>query len=147
MTSIEHRAIRWLLSDDTGSSSQAICAHFTGNAMPVMMAPSDPGDLGRCLRLLSVIPEWSPRISEMARYSAAWEGIVTVWGRLAELMDYEVGIDWSKGGKAPRTYEAMKAATDHTMVWRRNANGERLFGFPNEDVIADHARRYGGADS
>ena len=29
--------------------------------------PSDPADLGRCLRLLREIPEWAPRMPEMAK--------------------------------------------------------------------------------
>lgn len=31
--------------------------------------PHDPDDLNRCLLLLNLIPEWAPRIREMAQHS------------------------------------------------------------------------------
>lgn len=73
---------------------------------------ADSSDLGRCLRLLELFPEWKPRVGEMARYSAQWAALVERWDELAEMMADEVGIGWSKGkGKrAPRTYAAMKDA-------------------------------------
>lgn len=108
---IERRAIEWLLSDDTGSSSEAMCRHMIGiGRADCFLYPYDPADLGRCLRLLAKFPEWIPRISEMAQYGPGWAGQVEVWGYLADLMTQEVGIDWSKGDRAPNTFAAMKMA-------------------------------------
>lgn len=110
-SAIERRAIEWLFSDDTGSSSEAICSHMLGmEPSGYWSHPSDPADLGRCLRLLAKFPEWIPRISEMAQYGPGWAGQVEVWGYLADLMTQEVGIDWSKGDRAPNTFAAMKMA-------------------------------------
>ena len=67
MSSIEKRALEWLLSDDTGLSSKTLCAHMLG--LPYgghSSAPSDADDRGRCIRLLNKIPEWWDRLDEMA---------------------------------------------------------------------------------
>ena len=104
------RVIAWLIGDDTGMSSMVICAHMCGvEPTDAYFAPSDPDDLGRCLRLLEKFPDWKPRIHELAKYGPAWEARVNHWDYLAVMMADEVGIDWSKGNVAHRTYDAMKA--------------------------------------
>lgn len=109
--SIERRALLWLAGGDSGMSSKAICYHMLGMKSDGIF-PSYPSDLGSCLRLLELFPEWKPRMGEMARYSAQWAALVERWDELAEMMADEVGIDWSKGKRAPRTYAAMKDAID-----------------------------------
>lgn len=58
----------WATSDDTGSSSMAMCRFMLG--LPpkdgYYSHPYDAGDRGRCIRLLNLIPEWWDRIDEMA---------------------------------------------------------------------------------
>ena len=117
--STERRALLWLAGGDSGASSKAICHHMLGMKSDGSF-PWDPSDLGRCLRLLELFPEWKPRIREMARYSPQWAALVARWDELAEMMADEVGIDWSKGKRAPRTYDAMKDAIDQA---RRKENG------------------------
>lgn len=112
--SIERRALLWLAGGDSGMSSKAICYHMLGMKSDGSF-PLDPSDLGRCLRLLELFPEWKPRIGEMARYSPYWAALVERWDELAEMMADEVGIDWSKGKRAPRTYAAMKDTIDRAM--------------------------------
>ena len=66
--SVRQRALQWALGDDTGISSETMCAYFTGatKAGPFgMQAPSDAADRGRCIRLLKLIPEWLPRLDEL----------------------------------------------------------------------------------
>lgn len=67
--SIEYRILIWLLSEDTGISSKAIArwmgiGEFNARSIP----PSDADDRGRCIRLLELIPEWIPRLNEMAQF-------------------------------------------------------------------------------
>jgi hypothetical protein len=117
--------VRWFLSDDNGTSSETIVAHMTGctdlirvhdddedDSSPRFwgMAPSDPSDLGRCLRLLERYPEWKLRIQEMAVYGPDWAGICAQWDVIVASMQAEVGIDWSKGKNAAATYRLMELA-------------------------------------
>jgi hypothetical protein len=103
-------AAMWLGSQDTGLSSEAIWHHMVRGECDGSN-PWDPADLGRCLRLLDRVPEWKPRIGEMARYSDRWAGLVKEWDRLRELMDSECGIGPNFRVKsAPLTYAAMQRA-------------------------------------
>lgn len=70
---IEVRAMRWALSDDTGTSSKTLCAFMLGmnetngcRGYGASYPPSDAADRGRCIRLLRLIPEWLPRLPELA---------------------------------------------------------------------------------
>jgi hypothetical protein len=108
---IEKRIGEWITSDGTGISSCAIVAIMMG-ADPAKMgrkdAPRDPADLGRCLRLLELIPEWKPRMHEMAKLGGRWPAAVKCWEEISACMDAEVGIDWSKGLSAPKTCDMMR---------------------------------------
>lgn len=108
--SVERRAAQWIVGPDTGASSKAIWAHMMGVKPPynIYAHPFDPADLGRCLRLLQLIPEWQPRLKEMAAHSKNWERLLAQWDVLELTMEHEVGIDWSKGKSAPETYGRMK---------------------------------------
>lgn len=66
------RVIEWLLGDDTGISSKALVAHMLG-VDGETMAPWDASDRGRCIRLLKLMPEWIPRLDEMASVNNAWK--------------------------------------------------------------------------
>ena len=149
--------VRWFLSGDNGASSEAIVAHMTGCAdillvedeegadrAPVFccMAPSDPSDLGRCLRLLERYPEWKPRIQQMTVYGPAWAGICAQWDALVASMEAEVGIDWSKGKRARKTYRRMQLATADG--YRRDPAWECTF---NEDGTLAMASRKAAASS
>lgn len=102
------RLIQWLLSDDTGMSSCAIVAHMTGCNYECMAEPADPSDLGRCLRLLRLVPEFEGRIGEMACYSDRWKALTDNWADLKSAMTSEVGLDWEKGRSAPATAVLMR---------------------------------------
>lgn len=81
------KLIQWFLRGDSGLSSKAIVAHFTGNAEIydyMLYHPRDMGDFRRCVGLLEDAPEWRSRIIEMAVYSEPWARIVHNWDRLEE---------------------------------------------------------------
>ena len=100
------KAFQWLFSNDTGMSSKALLGHMVAGVSDGSY-PHDPADLGRCLRLLEKFPQWKERIPEMARYGSVWATYALHWNELRDMMDEEVGIDWSKARKAPKTYEFM----------------------------------------
>lgn len=64
---IEKRALRWALGNDTGVSSETMAQFMLGiEARQWKSPPSDAADRGRCIRLLKLIPEWLPRLPELA---------------------------------------------------------------------------------
>ncbi|MCT9827422.1 hypothetical protein [Pseudomonas veronii] len=109
LKTLERRVISWLLSDDTGASSTSICAHMLGEPCEGY-APSDCSDLGRCLRLLDLVPEWAPRLHEMATYGPDWKGLLEQWDQIVHLYHNEGGVPVNERPRSPETYRAMKLA-------------------------------------
>jgi hypothetical protein len=66
LSSITERAVEWALGRDTGLSSKALCAFMLGISQDSYQPPLDASDRGRCIRLLELIPEWIPRLDELA---------------------------------------------------------------------------------
>lgn len=101
----------WIVGENVGESSKAIWAHMMGAGKPRWgySYPHDPDDLSRCLRLLRLIPEWRERMPEMAKHGMVWRALIENWQCLENMMEAEVGWDWSKGSRAPKTYEFMKS--------------------------------------
>lgn len=65
--SIYYRALFWALSGDSGVSSEALARHMLEYPQNrLILPPSDADDRGRCIRLLELIPEWIPRLRELA---------------------------------------------------------------------------------
>lgn len=108
---INQRAIQWIVGRDTGASSKALWAQMQGTKGS-REHPGDPGDIGRCFRLLELIPEWKPRLSEMKAVSPYWAALVDKWDEIRTLMDAESGIDWSKSLEAKKTYKLMRSILD-----------------------------------
>lgn len=106
-----HKAMTWLAGGDTGLSSESIMYAAFG-VMPKhgYRPPSDPADLGRCLRLLRQFPEWPAERWQkpLAKSSFVWRAMINHWEDLKSSMENEVGLDWEKGDKAPKTYDLMK---------------------------------------
>lgn len=113
---VRDRAVRWRVGPDTGLSSQAmwwtLADEETRRAFgrapdpwDERAYPRDPGDLGRCLRLLEAVPEWRERLPEVAALSPEWAALVSEWDHLAALYAEEL-----PGVRCPRTYAAMKRA-------------------------------------
>lgn len=80
----EMKALKWLFGRDTGQSSEAIAAHMLG-LKSTGQHPWDADDLGRCVRLLELFPEWKARIFEMSAYGGAWVGLCKNWEQLTEM--------------------------------------------------------------
>lgn len=65
--------------------------------------PYDPGDFGRCYRLLQHFPEWHTRLPEVAAKYPVWGPMVKAWDELTALYEEE-----KQSGKAPKLYKRMK---------------------------------------
>ena len=111
---VEERANKWIVDGRVGQSSKAIWSHMMGVALKDdgfgARYPHDPDDLNRCLLLLELIPEWTPRMAEMAKYSPEWKGLAAKWDEITDCFLDEVGLDWCKAKRAPKTYAMMKTA-------------------------------------
>lgn len=81
--SVEARALRWAGEGDVGISSKAIMRMMTGNEQRDWYCyPLDPQDFARCLALLDMIPEWRPRLGEMAKVGPEWAALVEHWDEI-----------------------------------------------------------------
>jgi len=69
--------------------------------------------MGRCLRLLALIPEWEPRIAEMGAFGPYWSALVERWTTIAHILAAETGPEYgSNMTPSPRTYRIMRKILD-----------------------------------
>ena len=107
---LNSKIVAWMADGDTGLSSETIALWISQRKKLSRwgaFTPSDPADLGRCLRLLRAVPELRERLHEMAECSEQWAHMLTYWDEIEQSMIDEVGIDWEKARSAPKTYEIM----------------------------------------
>jgi hypothetical protein len=107
--SIERRAISWLLSGDTGLSSEEILSAALSIKIKSSWGnfcryPLDPSDFGRCSRLLKAIPEFRKiAFPKLARRSKVWKLMIKKWDDMEKIYQEEY-----PSSKAPKLYELMK---------------------------------------
>ena len=100
------KIIEWFAGADTGLSSShmaAVASGVKGNGCH----PSDPADLGRCIRLVALVPEVRDMFPAIAESTAKWGVVVANWDELTGLYASE-----SQGRgyfNAPKTFARMKA--------------------------------------
>lgn len=77
---------RWLRGFDTGLSSRTIFHAFTGRGLHDRQGsvPHDHHDLGRCVRLLTLFPEFTP-LSRVSEAFPAWDPVLARWDELVGL--------------------------------------------------------------
>lgn len=101
----------WLANGRRGISSNTMFTVMTGVDALSDSSPShphDPDDLDCCLALLHAVPELRPKLPLMAKASPAWAALIANWDQIEASHLDEVGLGWTKGGSAPRTYELMR---------------------------------------
>lgn len=101
------RTAQWLLSRDTGLSSIAIVAFMEGAGDGKYSHPLDPDDLGRCIRLLSLAPEYRARLEEMKAASPQWAVLIEHWAEIEKLYFLEFSM-----GCAPACNDRMRDLLD-----------------------------------
>lgn len=94
----------WLRGGDTGISSMTILEVMTGIPASSHSVPWDPGDFGRCRRLLARFPAFRARLPEVAVRFPEWTALVEAWDELDALWEQE-----APSGMCPRLYDRMKA--------------------------------------
>ena len=114
------RALEWMFGDDTGVSSRTIAAVMLDvphKATGLTGIPLDGGDLGRCIRLLDRIPEWRPRLEEVAAAQPQWRPLVEHWSELEALYAEEMRENAAAGNgplqaRHDRTYKRISELID-----------------------------------
>lgn len=100
--------LRWLGGNDVGVSSATIWRVMTGEAPGRMRdhtgRPYDDDDLGRCIRLLDLFPEWRGRLPEVAARYPEWDRLLPEWLALEKMLREEMV---RTPGIAPETYKRM----------------------------------------
>jgi hypothetical protein len=76
---------QWIVSRDTGVSSETIWSVMMGVKPRWAGVPLDVDDFGRCVRLLTVVPEFRPRIHEVTLVYPEWKPLIDNWGELERL--------------------------------------------------------------
>lgn len=115
---VEKKYVQWLLSDDTGLSSQTIWSVLSGVEFPdntkyLPSVPYDCGDFGRCYRLLKLFPEWRSRLQEVSAKYHEWTKLVECWCELEALYE-KAGTErfgpWLDKGAAKELYVKINVA-------------------------------------
>lgn len=105
------RPFQWITGADTGISSRTLWAAMTGVQGGRFDQPYDPADLGRCIRLIELMPEWESRLDEVPLVCPKWQWVVEHWEELKALYYEEL----SEGtGLAPRLYQRMLELRDES---------------------------------
>lgn len=133
-TTLNGRALEWITGGDTGRSSKTIWAVMMGAVNERARAfeyspPLDPSDFGRCYRLLALVPEWRPRLGEVAARFPEWRGLVEAWSELTTM--YEAAM------AAPRDRNGINAASRR--MYDRMREIERAL--TATDTRTDHPNR------
>lgn len=112
-TAVLQRAMKWMTGDDTGISSMALCAFMvSGEICRKHDYPRDPGDFGRCARLLLLVPEWCSRVPEMTACGPYWAALAARWAEITTSMESECGLKCEKSRTAPDTYKLMRSVLE-----------------------------------
>jgi hypothetical protein len=94
----------WLLSNDTGLSSETMAAIALGaTARHGFNAPHDPADFGRCYRLVKAVPEVRLAFPRIAKKVKPFSGIIREWDALCALYERDLPT-----GRSDELYRRIK---------------------------------------
>lgn len=109
MSEIQTKVLHWIATGRVGASSKAMA--MTACGMPSDKDyPLDPDDLNRCLLMLEAVPEVRDHFDKIAALSPMWRRLIERWSGIEASFLEEVGLNWSKGDSAPKTYKMMQDA-------------------------------------
>lgn len=105
---MQDKILTWFATGRVGASSKAMAIAVSGIASNEKLHPSDPDDLNRCLLFLEAVPEARNHLDKVAALSDYWKALIHRFDEIEQTFLEEVGLNWSKGNSAPRTYNLMK---------------------------------------
>jgi len=85
---------QWIVGRDTGTSSKTIWAvmmhavidELNHTYIYMYDVPQDPDDFRRCVKLITLFPEWRSRLPEVSKMFPAWVGIIREWDKLEAML-------------------------------------------------------------
>jgi hypothetical protein len=105
---MKYKILNWFATGSVGASSKAMALAAVGVSIDNACHPLDPDDLNRCLLLLEAVPEIRNHMDKVAAISDTWAKLVDRWDEVERCFLDEVGLNWAKGDRAPRTYDLME---------------------------------------
>lgn len=90
---VKKEYLEWLTGHDHGTSSETLLSCLTGIPVSRMDIPYDPGDLGRCIRMLNLFPELRNRLGEVIKILPEWTPFIDCWKELE--WKYADGLTWN----------------------------------------------------
>ncbi len=106
--SLEIKCLNWFANGEVGESSSAMAFCACGVETKKISQPYDPADLNRCLKLVKAIPEIKSHFDRIAFLSSEWAAIIGAWDVLENSFVEEVGWDYKKANRAPKTFDLMQ---------------------------------------
>lgn len=103
---MKDKILNWIGTGEVGASSTAMALAAVG-AKNDGRYPFDPDDFNRCLLLLEAVPEIRQNMDKVAAINAFWSRLIEHWDELEKCFIDEVGLGWTKGKRAPKTYEIL----------------------------------------
>lgn len=106
VVSMERRALAWMLSGDSGVSSEtmlSIALGITKKDSCGFDVPYDAGDFGRCYRLVEQVPEIRDKFEAIGRRFVAFKPILACWDELAAIYEQDLPT-----GKSARLGERLR---------------------------------------
>lgn len=104
---MKNKMLQWFCTGKVGLSSKAMVCAVIGLPCDGDY-PRDPDDLNRCLLLLEMVPEVRRSFHKIAAINDQWRRLIARWNEVEQCFVDEVGLGWSKGISAPRTYDLMQ---------------------------------------
>jgi hypothetical protein len=105
---MKDKILKWFATGRVGCSSKAMACCFADIPVHDKSHPYDPDDLNRCLLLLKAVPEAREHMDKLKSLSETWSKLVDKWDEVEALFLDEVGLNWSKGSRAEKTYKLMR---------------------------------------
>ena len=107
----DSKLLEWYRKSDVGISSKAMVAVMLGDKpeWPRYCYPLAPADFNRCLMLVEAVPDVALFMGEISRICPVWKALVDRWDEIKDVFIGEVGLNWSNGGKASKTFKLMRS--------------------------------------
>ena len=103
---MKDKILVWFASGRVGASSKAMACCLIDSETD-RSHPFDPDDLNRCLLFLEAVPEARQHMDKLRTMSVTWDMLIENWEQIEQCFLAEVGLNWCKAKRAPKTYELM----------------------------------------